>query len=127
MGGKLHKWKSKKKLTLVTPWGTYDNSTEGLFVATGWRIRLQGIMVGINLLLRFLRDHADECGDLIVIKTNVGSFATYLQKDCYPAKLDREYYKRSVEIHRLLSKPDKDDAKRNRMMHPRQLQAWFVT
>ena len=87
---------------------------------------MQRFRVGIRLLLRFLRDHADECGDLIVINTNVASFVTYIQKDCYPAKLDREYYRRSLEIHRLLLKPDKGHTGENRMMHPRQIQAWLV-
>ena len=127
IGGGLYRMKAKKALALVTPWGSYKASTEGLFEVEGWKTRLQGVMVGINLLLRFLRDHVDECGDLIVINTNVGSFATYIQKDCYPAKLNRDYYKRSVEIQRLLSKPDKDDAGCNRMVHPRQLQAWYIS
>ena len=124
--GWYHKKGSKKELFLDTPWGHYKTSTEGLFKVNGWKRRLQGVKLGIRLLLRFLRDHAEECGDLIVINTNVASFVTYIQKDCYPAKLDREYYRRSVEIHRLLSKPDKGDTGENRMMHPRQLQAWLV-
>ena len=120
------KKKSKRALVLGTPWGPYETTLEDIFQVAGWKARLQGVMVGIKLLLDFLRDHVEECGDLIIIKTNIGSFASYIYKDCYPAGLGRDDYKRSVEIQRLLSKPDKVDTGNNRMMHPRQLQAYFM-
>ena len=86
----------------------------------------QSVARGVALLLGFLLQHAEECGDVIMIKTNVGAFATYISKDCYPKSTSRQLYLDSVQIHRLLSKPDKGTDGENRMMHPRQLKACFV-
>ena len=87
----------------------------------------QRVTKGINLLLNFLGDHAADCGDVIVVKTNVAAFAKYIRKDCYPAGLRRQQYKDSLEIHRLLATPERDADGENRMMHPRQIKAWLVS
>ena len=92
----------------------------------------QKVAVRVYLLLEMLQQHDGECDDIILIKTNVGSFVRYVTKDCYPRGLAREHYLNSLQIQRLLSKPDtkrngKDpETAENRMMHPRQLKAWFV-
>ena len=87
------------------------------------------MILAIQLLLEFLKDNAAECGDIILVKTNIGAFARYISKDCYPGGLGRLSYVRSVEIQRLLSKPGKAgdlEEGENRMMHPRQLKAWYI-
>ena len=84
------------------------------------------VALGINLLLHFLQDHAEKCGDIIAIKTNIRPFAAYRAKVCYPRTTDRRVYIKSVHIHRLLSKPDEGTDMENRMMHPRQLKTWRV-
>ena len=63
---------------------------------------------------------------LSYIKTNIGAFATYIAKDCYPSGMERSGYKMSVEVERLLLKPDKGNEGVNRMMHLRQLRAMFI-
>ena len=77
------------------------------------------VALGINLLLHFLQDHAEKCGDIIAIKTNIRLFAAYIAKDCYPRTTDRRVYIKSVQIHRLLSKPD--EAKDGENCTPRSL------
>ena len=123
------KKKAEKLLRLVTPWGTRRLKASKPIDTVCTHLRYERVAQGITLLLEFLQDHAEKCGDVIVIKTNVGAFATYIAKDCYPKTLQRQSYLDSVKIHRLLRKPDlgaETEAVENRMMHPRQLKAWFV-
>ena len=87
----------------------------------------QRVTQGILFLLNFLGSHAVDCGDVLMIKTNVAAFARYVSKDCYPAGLRRQQYKDSLKIHRLLSTPEMDADGENRMMHPRQIKAWLVS
>ena len=82
--------------------------------------------MAIKLLLGLLREHASECEDIITIKTNIGAFARYVKKDCYPGGLPRRCYLNSIEIHRLLATPAEGSDGENRMMHPRQLKAWYI-
>ena len=123
------KLKGKKLLELVTPWGSQVKTTKHLKSLMGREQSRQRVGMAIVLLLEFLREHANQCGDMITIKTNVGAFARYIQKDCYPSGLQRQSYVHSVEIHRLLSKPAKgvdEESRESRMIHPRQLKAWFI-
>ena len=123
------KLKGKKLLELVTPWGSQVKTTKHLKSLMGREQSRQRVGMAIILLLEFLREHANQCGDMITIKTNVGAFARYIQKDCYPSGLQRQSYVHSVEIHRLLSKPAKgvdEESRESRMIHPRQLKAWFI-
>ena len=81
----------------------------------------QTLILAIQLLLEFLLNNAGEFRDIILLKTNVGAFARYVSKDSYPRGLGRLSYVQSVEIQRLLSRPEKagdiEDGE-NRMMHP---------
>ena len=94
----------------------------------GMALGQQRVAIAITILLQFLEDHASECGDIILIKTNVGAFAKYVEKDCYPGGLRRMQYLESILIHRLLCKPggDSDLEGENRMKHPRQLKSCYI-
>ena len=83
----------------------------------------QRVALAISLILKLLENHASECGDIIVVHTNMGAFARYIEKDCYPSGLRRRQYIESILIHRLLCKPQAGSDGENRMMHPRQLKA----
>ena len=82
--------------------------------------------VAITLLLEFLKKYVKQCGDLILVKTNIGAFSRYIKKDCYPSGLCRNSYRNSVEIHRLLAVPTTDAEEDKRAIHPRQLKGWFI-
>lgn len=118
--------KGSKNLVLKSRWGIMRKSMAEFAALQGKSWSKRTLALAIKLLLDFLRHHAQDCGDIIVLKTNVGAFARYIAKDCYPAGLARVSYVQSVEIHRLLSKPDSGKDGENRMMHPRQLKAWYM-
>ena len=65
----------------------------------------QRVALAISLILKLLENHASECGDIIVVHTNMGAFARYVEKDCYPSGLRRRQYIQSILIHPLLCKP----------------------
>ena len=119
-------------MQLITPWGTQKKYIKDLPSLKGLYPAAQKVAVGICLLLEMLNQHGGECDDIILIKTNVGAFAQYITKDCYPKGLAREHYLNSLQIQRLLSKPDTKSNEEDlenaeiRMMHPRKLKAWFV-
>ena len=58
--------------------------------------------MAIKLLKTFLEMFVDRCGEVIEISTNVGEFAEFITKDCYPKGLNRESFIESVAIHRML-------------------------
>ena len=58
--------------------------------------------MGIRLLKNFFGKYVERCGEVVEVHTNVGEFATYIAKDCYPKGLNRKCYIGSVEIHRYL-------------------------
>ena len=122
-----HRTKVERYVKLVTPWGTSKGKPDQSSSTLGMKPSHQQVALGITLLLGCLEEHVVECGDMIVIKTNVPAFERCISKDCYPAGLRRQHYLDSVKIHRLLAKPDKNTDGENRMMHPRQIKAWFVS
>ena len=87
-------------------------------------VSAQTVALGISILLRFLRYQAEKCGDIITIKTNLGAFASYISKDCYPKSTYIQLYVNSIQILRLLSKPEVAIDGENLMI---QLNAWFVS
>ena len=118
--------KGSKTLELSSPWGKNHKARPRSAEVGGVDWSKQTLVLAIQLLLEFLKEHAAECGDILSVKTNVGAFARYISKDCYPAGLCRPSYVRSVSIQRLLSKPGNGENGENRMMHPRQLKAWYI-
>ena len=125
-GKDAHHPNKEKYLRLVTPWGSNRTALEVNNVM-GFNPGQQRVTKGILLLLNFLEKYAIDCGDVIVVKTNVAAFARYIRKDCYPAGLRRQQYYDSRKIHHLLATPERDTDGENRMMHPRQLKAWLVS
>ena len=125
-GKDAHQPNKEKYLRLVTPWGSNRTALEVNNVM-GFNPGQQRVTKGILLHLNFLEKYAIDCGDVIVVKTNVAAFAGYIRKDCYPAGLRRQQYYESRKIHHLLATPERDSDGENRMMHPRQLKAWLVS
>ena len=113
-----------KTLELTSTWGTEQKTRPR--IADGIEWSKQTLVLAIQLLVEFLQKHAADCGDIITVKTNIGAFARYISKDCYPGGLGRASYVRSVKIQRLLSEPGNEENGENRMMHPRQLKAWYI-
>ena len=122
----VRRLKGSKNLVLKSRWGMKNESIAAFAELQGnnWSKRI--LVLSIKLLLEFLRGYAEDCGDIIVLKTNIGAFARYISKDCYPGGLTRPSYVQSVEIHRLLSKPNRGKDGEKRMMHPCQLKAWYM-
>ena len=118
--------KGSKTLELSSPLGKKQKARPRRAEVGGVEWSKQTLVEAIQLLFEFLQEHAADCGDIISVKTNVGAFARYISKDCYPAGLGRPSYVRSVSIQRLLSKPGNGENRENRMMHPRQLKAWYI-
>ena len=118
--------KGSKNLVLRSQWGVTTRSMAAFAELQGRPWSKRALALSIKLLLEFLRIHVQDCGDIIVVKTNVGAFARYIYKDCYPAGLTRASYVQSVELQRLLSKPARGKDGENRMIHHRQLKAWYV-
>ena len=77
--------------------------------------------MAIKLLSSFLNGNTERCGELVEVLTNVGEFATYIAKDCYPKGLDRQSYKESIAIHRRLESGEED-----RGVIPRDFKAYFI-
>ena len=115
-----------KTLELSSPWGEEQRAWPRVAEMGGIEWSKQTLVLAIQLLLELLQEHAADCGDIISVKTNVGALARYISKDCYPGGLGRPSYVRSVEIQCLLSKPGNGEDGENRMMHPRQLKAWYI-
>ena len=63
----------------------------------------------------------DRCGEVIEIKTNIGEFAQFIAKDCYPKGLDRESYVNSVAIQRMLDKTGGEGGE-----EPRHLKSFYI-
>ena len=129
----VRKVKGSKNLVLKSRWGRTTESIAEFTELQGKDWSKRTLALAIKLLLGFLQGYAQDCGDIIVLKTNIGAFARYIAKDCYPGGLSRSSYVQSVEIHRLLSMPDREENGENRrencetrMMHPRQLKAWYI-
>ena len=104
--GGIRKIKAKNSMQLITPWGTQKKYIKDLPSLKGLYPSAQKVAVGICLLLELLNQHGGECDDIILIKTNVGAFAQYITKDCYPKGLAREHYLNSLQIQPLFSKSD---------------------
>ena len=81
----------------------------------------QRVAMAVELLKEFLEAYGGRCGDIIEIRTNLGEFATYISKNCYPKGLDRERYIASIEIHRLLERMEGE-----RELTPRVLKSIFI-
>ena len=93
-------------------------------MSTSQAVSAQRVALGISLLLRLLQYQAEKCGDIISIKINLRVFSTYISKDCYPNSTCIQLYVNSIQILRLLSKPEVAINGENLMM---QLKAWFVS
>ena len=123
-------WRSipgTKEIKIVSTWGEdSSNLNSGLQECEGMTLGQQRVALAISLILKLLGNHASECGDIIVIHTNIGALARYIEKDCYPGGLRRRQYLESILIHRLLCKPQAGSTGENRMMHPRQLKSCFI-
>ena len=118
--------KGSKNLVLRSQWGTTRKSIFEFAGLQGIAWSKRTLALSIKLLLEFLRCYAQDCHDIIVLKTNVGAFARHIAKDCYPGGLARASYVQSMEIQRILLKPDSGKDGENRMMHPGQLKAWYM-
>ena len=68
----------------------------------------QKVAMAIRLHKQFLEGYKDKCGDTIEVRTNLGEFATYITKNCYPIGLNRQCYMESIAIHRLLERTEGD-------------------
>ena len=69
--------------------GTQKKYIKDMLNLKGLYPAAQRVAVGICLLLEMLYQHGGECDDIILIKTNVGAFAQYITKDCYPRAQQR--------------------------------------
>ena len=87
----VHRSRSQHRLRLVTPWGTLTEKAPNEVGGPKQTLTALKVALGINLLLHFLQDHAEKCGDIIAIKTNIGPFVAYIAKDCYPRTTDQDY------------------------------------
>ena len=115
-----------RTIELRSPWGKKQRAWPRVAEMGGIEWSKQTLVLAIQLILELLQEHAADCGDIISVKTNVGAFARYILKDCYPGGLGRPSYVRSVKIQRLLSRKGNGEDGENRMMHPRQLKAWYI-
>ena len=77
--------------------------------------------MAIKLLKKLLEDYGSKCGDVIEIRTNVGEFAIYIQKLCYPKGLNRQSFADSITIHRLLERNEG-----GKELGARELKSYFV-
>ena len=77
--------------------------------------------MAIKLLSGFIDKNVERCGEVVEVLTNVGEFAKYITKDCYPKGLERQSYIESIAIHRKLEKGGEE-----RGQIPRELKAYFV-
>ena len=82
---------------------------------------VKGIGGAIKLLHQFFDEFVAECGEIIEVRTNVARFEKYIRKHCYPKRLTRQSYVRSVAIQRILEGPQEGKK------HPtRELKAYYI-
>ena len=77
--------------------------------------------MAIKLLRRFLDRNVERCGEVVEVITNVGEFATYIMKDCYPKGLERQSYVDSIAIHRRL-----EEGGEEQVQYPRDLKSYLI-
>ena len=104
--GGVKKVGGSRMVRLVTPWRTYEGCPASMVSLAGRRVMAQVMATSIKLLREFLGDYVERCGDVVEIRTNIGEFATYIAKDCFPRGLDRQCFRESVAIHRRLQGTD---------------------
>ena len=68
----------------------------------------QRVAMGVELLKELPGDYGGRGGNIIEVRTNLGEFATYISKNCYPKGLDRERYIASIAIHRSFERMEGD-------------------
>ena len=84
--------KGSKSLELSSPWGKKQMDLPRVAEVSGIEWSKQTLVLAIQLLLELLQEYAADCGNIISVKTNVGVFARYISKDCYPGGLGRPSY-----------------------------------
>ena len=115
------KGREGRQLRLISPWEMSIGCPAQIRSMAGQRPMTQIVAMGIRLLKRFLGKYVKRCGEVVEIHTNVGEFATYITKDCYPRGLDRQCYKDSIEIHRCM-----EEAGGVGMRMSRELKAYYI-
>ena len=109
------------ELKLVSQWHVAIGVPAAVAAWAGRRPMTQRVAMAVELLKEFLEAYGGRCGDIIEVRTNLGEFATYISKNCYPKGLDRERYMASIEIHRLLERMEGE-----RELTPRVLKSIFI-
>ena len=81
----------------------------------------QVLAMAIKLLNDFLGKYVERCGEVVEAHRNIGEFATYSAKDCYPKGLNRQCYIDSFEFHRCL-----EGTRETGIDQPRELPASYI-
>ena len=102
-GWKRNVSEKARSLSLISPWGTSKMKVKSDKAPTTTSMSLV-MVAGIQLLHCFLAQHVEKCGEIVEVRTNIGRFASYVAKQCYPKGLDRDSYILSVAIQRLLER-----------------------
>ena len=110
-----------RTIQLVSPWVVATGEPSSLKSLKGKRPMAQVVAMAIKLLKKLLEDYGGNCGEVIEIRTNVGEFATYIQKQCYPKGLNRQSFADSIAIHRLLERNEG-----GKELGARELKSYFV-
>ena len=92
---------------LKTPWGITKGCPATMTTLADRRPMARVVAMAIKLLRGFLEENAEKCGEVVEVITNVGEFATYITKNCYPKGLNRQCYVDSIAIHRILEQAGK--------------------
>ena len=119
--GEMDQRKGKAIVRLESPWCTTEGSPAARTGLAGKGKVAQQVATAITLLMEFLENYAERCGEVVEVRTNLGRFATYITKECYPKGLNRQSYLDSIAIHRSLER-----TKGERELAPRELKAFFI-
>ena len=75
----------------------------------------------IDLLLQFLTQHIQRCGDIVQLKSNIARFIYYMTKHCYRKGLGRTSCTKSHTIQRQLERREISEG-----LTLRQLKVYYV-
>ena len=112
--------KGKADVLLISPFGKFTKTID-LTDRVGRALMLEVLAGGIKLLHQFFEEFIDECGEIVEVRTNVARFEKYIRKHCYPKRLKRKSYVRSVAIQRLLQ--GREEGKKHLT---RELKAFYI-
>ena len=108
------------EVQMLTPFGELTTPIDQSGMV-GRTKMLKVLAAAIKLLHQFIYDYVEMCGEIIEVRTNVARFEKYIRKHCYPKRLSRLSYIRSVAIQRMLEGPQEGKK------HPvRELKAYYI-